>query len=121
VHLKILLGYLFPFFPTNMNRIIYPTSDGIAVIIPADASLPLTYVAAKDVPAGVPFRIVDAADIPADRTYRAAWTADFSTPDGHGADFGAGSDNAVVARNGDTLFIRNEQNGELSTLNHPTA
>jgi hypothetical protein len=104
-----------------MKRIIYPTADGIAVIIPADTSLPIAYIAAKDVPAGVPFRLVDVADIPADRTDRAAWTADFSSPDGHGADFGAGSDNAVVARDGDTLFIRNEQTGELSTLNHPTA
>ena len=104
-----------------MNRIIYPTTEGISVIIPADASLPLSYIAAKDVPTGVPFRLVDSADIPADRTDRAAWTADFSTPDGYGADFGAGSDNAVVARDGDTLFIRNEQTGELSTLNHPTA
>ena len=104
-----------------MNRIIYPTADGIAVLIPADASLPLAYIAAKDVPAGVPFRIVDVAYIPTDRTDRTAWEADFSTPDGHGADFGSGSDNAVIARDGDTLFIRNEQTGELSTLNHPTA
>jgi hypothetical protein len=101
-----------------MNRIIYPTADGIAVLIPADANLPLSYIAAKDVPAGVPFRIVDVADIPADRTERSAWNADFSNPDGHGADFGAGSNNAVVARDGDILFIRNEQTGELSTLNN---
>jgi len=101
-----------------MKRIIYPTADGIAVIIPADASLSLAYIAAKDVPAGVPFRIVDVADIPADRTDRAAWTADFSMPDGYGADFGAGSSNAVVSRDGNTLFIRNENTGELSTLNN---
>ena len=104
-----------------MNRLIYPTTDGIAVITPVDASLPLSYIAAKDVPAGVPFRIVDSADIPADRTDRAAWTADFSSPDGHGADFGAGSDNAVVAREGDTLFIRNEHTGELNAINHHTS
>ena len=104
-----------------MKRIIYPTADGIAVLIPADASLPLAYIAAKDVPAGVPFRILDTAEIPADRSDRAAWTADFSSPDGHGQDFGNGSDNAVVAHDGETLFLRNETTGELSTINDPTA
>jgi len=99
-----------------MNRIIYPTADGIAVLIPADTSLPLAYIAAKDVPAGVPFRIVDSSLIPSDRSDRNAWEADFFNPDGHGQDFGAGSNNAVVAKDGDTLFIRNETTREHSTI-----
>lgn len=66
-----------------MNRIIYPTPDGIAVIIPT-GELPIEDVAAKDVPAGTPYLLIDASDLPTDRTFRAAWTADFSTPDGYG-------------------------------------
>ena len=48
------------------QRIIYPTDDGVAIIVPSE-------IAAKDVPAGKPFKIVDVADIPADRTFRNAW------------------------------------------------
>jgi hypothetical protein len=33
----------------------------------------LSWIAAKDVPAGKPFQIVDVADIPSDRTFRNAW------------------------------------------------
>jgi hypothetical protein len=51
------------------QRIIYPTADGVAVIIPADS----VEAALKDVPAGVPYEIVDAAEIPTDRTFRGAW------------------------------------------------
>lgn len=66
-----------------MNRIIYPTADGIAVIIPT-GELPLEDVAAKDVPAGTPYLFISATDLPTDRTFRAAWEADFATPDGYG-------------------------------------
>jgi len=56
------------------KRIIYPTDDGgVAVIIPADCSLTIEEIAAKDVPAGKPYKIVDVSDIPADRTFRNAW------------------------------------------------
>ena len=68
-----------------MNRIIYPTADGIAVVIPT-GELPIEDVAAKDVPAGTPYRFIDAADLPTDRTFRAAWEADFTVPDGIGAE-----------------------------------
>lgn len=64
-----------------MNRIIYPTADGIAVIIPT-GELPLEDVAKKDVPAGVPYKITPS--IPPDRDFRGAWEADFSEPDGYG-------------------------------------
>lgn len=58
------------------QRIIYPTDDGVAIIIPAPEALEtmtIEEIAAKDVPAGKPFKIVDAADIPEDRTFRNAW------------------------------------------------
>jgi len=55
------------------QRIIYPTDDGVAVIVPADCGLTIEEIAAKDVPAGVSYKIVDVADIPEDRTFRNAW------------------------------------------------
>jgi hypothetical protein len=55
------------------KRIIYPTDEGVAVIVPADCGLSIEEIAAKDVPAGKPFQIVDVADIPSDRTFRGAW------------------------------------------------
>jgi hypothetical protein len=59
---------------TMNSRIIYPTDDGVAVIIPAtECGLTIEEIAAKDVPTGKPFKIVDASDIPSDRTFRNAW------------------------------------------------
>jgi ribosomal protein S12 len=56
------------------KRIIYPTDDGVAVIIPApECGLTIEEIAAKDVPAGVEYKIVDVSDIPEDRTFRNAW------------------------------------------------
>jgi len=55
------------------KRIIYPTDDGVAVIVPADCGLTIEEIAAKDVPAGVSYKIVDVADIPEERTFRNAW------------------------------------------------
>jgi hypothetical protein len=49
--------------------IIYPTDDGVAIIIPA-VSIEL---AMKDIPKGKPYKIVDGSDIPTDRTFRNAW------------------------------------------------
>ena len=66
-----------------MKRIIYPTADGIAVIIPT-GELPIEEVAAKDVPAGTPYRLIESSDLPSDRNFRAAWDADFTNPDGYG-------------------------------------
>jgi len=56
------------------KRIIYPTDDGVAVVVPADCGLTIEEIAAKDVPAGVSYKIVDVADIPEDRTFRNAWS-----------------------------------------------
>jgi hypothetical protein len=56
------------------QRIIYPTDEGVAVIVPADCGLTIEEIAAKDVPAGKPFQIVDVLEVPSDRTFRGAWT-----------------------------------------------
>ena len=55
------------------QRIIYPTDDGVAIIVPADCGLTIEEIAAKDVPEGKPFKIVDVSEIPEDRTFRNAW------------------------------------------------
>ena len=56
------------------SRIIYPTNDGVAIIVPAaECGLTIEEIAAKDVPVGKPFKIVDVTDIPTDRTFRDAW------------------------------------------------
>ena len=55
------------------QRIIYPTDDGVAIIIPADCGLSIEEIAAKDVPQGKPYKIVNGSDIPTDRTFRNAW------------------------------------------------
>lgn len=56
------------------KRIIYPTNDGVAIIVPAsECGLTIEEIAAKDVPAGVKFKIVDTDSIPSDRTFRDAW------------------------------------------------
>lgn len=65
------------------QRIIYPTANGVVVLIPT-GELAIEEVCRKDVPAGVAYKIVDVADIPSDRTFRDAWEADFSNPDGVG-------------------------------------
>ena len=51
------------------QRIIYPTDDGVAIIVPAES----IELAMKDIPEGKPYKIVDVADIPSDRTFRNAW------------------------------------------------
>lgn len=57
------------------QRIIYPTDEGVAVIVPApECGLTIEEIAAKDVPAGKPFEIVDVSEIPSDRTFRGAWS-----------------------------------------------
>ena len=60
------------------SRIIYPTDDGVAIIVPAPEWLAeegntMEVLAQMRVPEGKPFKIVDVADIPSDRTFRNAW------------------------------------------------
>lgn len=73
-----------------MNRIIYKTDDGVAVIIPTPDALQtytIQQIAEKDVPAGKPFKIVDVSEIPSDRTFRNAWTVnEADLTDGVGAE-----------------------------------
>jgi hypothetical protein len=70
--------------------ITYPRkAGGVCIITPIlDCGLTEAEIAAKDVPAGRPYKIIDADIIPTDRYFREAWEADFSQPDGHGADHG---------------------------------
>jgi hypothetical protein len=72
------------------QRIIYPNDNGgVAIIMPTPECLlehTIEEIAAKDVPHGKPYKIVDISDIPSDRTFRNAWEADFSSPDGVGAE-----------------------------------
>lgn len=88
------------------QRIIYPTDGGgVKVLIPTPEALEqygVEVIALKDVPAGKPFKIVGVSDIPTDRSQRDAWTVDEQLlTDGVGADYGAGSDWAVVDWDGD--------------------
>lgn len=47
-----------------MPFITYPQPNGqVAVIIPADPSLSIEEIAAKDVPAGLPYKIVDSLEV----------------------------------------------------------
>ena len=81
------------------KRIIYKNeTGGVSVIIPfLGCGLTIEQIAAKDVPAGAPYKIVDASEIPTDRSSREQWDVDDADlTDGFGADYGAGSANAVV-------------------------
>ena len=109
------------------KRIIYQNENGgMSVVIPAPGcsvpvakeirdeegnlinmqvvmmELTIEQIAEKDVPAGVPYKIIDVADIPADRTLRNTWKVDMTNPHGVGADYGAGSNNAVIGWNADS-------------------
>jgi hypothetical protein len=60
-------------------KIIYQTTDGIAVITPApNCSLTDAQTAAKDVPTGSAYKIVADDYVPSDRTFRNAWTIESS-------------------------------------------
>jgi len=60
-------------------KIIYATTDGIAVITPApNCSLSDAETAAKDVPTGSAYKIVEDSYVPSDRTFRNAWTIEAS-------------------------------------------
>lgn len=81
------------------QAIVYNQPNGVLAIIHPnlDCGLTIQQIAAKDVPFGLPYKIIDASEIPEDRTWRDHWTADNALlTDGVGADYGAGSTNAVV-------------------------
>lgn len=56
------------------KRIIYPTENGISVIVPSpNWNGTIEELAVKDVPANTPYKIVDVSEITSDRTFRNAW------------------------------------------------
>jgi hypothetical protein len=77
-----------------MNIILYPQDEGYVKVTPnLDCGLNIEQIALKDVPFGLPFLIVDSEAIPEE--------PDFLQPYGFGADYGAGSRNAVIGWNAD--------------------
>ena len=57
-----------------MKRIIYKTSDGVAIIVPSPKwTGTMEELASKDAPSGAEHYIVDASTIPTDRKYRMFW------------------------------------------------
>lgn len=83
--------------------IIYPNDiGGVAMLYPVPGcGLTLQQIAFKDVPKGKPFVYLHNVDVPEDNTFFDAFEADFSNPDGHGGDWGNGSNNGVVGWNSD--------------------
>jgi hypothetical protein len=81
-----------------MNKtIIHQNTDGsigLTAYSPK-CGIAIQALAAQVVPKGQPFVIAE-LNAATDRTFRNAWTYDFSEPHGHGADFAAGSDLAVI-------------------------
>lgn len=69
-----------------MYRIIYPNNDTIGVIIPIEY-IDLHTLAQNIVPINIPYKIIHINDLPDDRTFRAAWSYDFHSPDGYGANY----------------------------------
>ena len=57
-----------------MQKIVYKTETGIAIITPAHSIAE----AMKDIPKGAEYKIVDESELPKDRTYRNAWKYDFT-------------------------------------------
>lgn len=92
------------------QRIVYPNDNGgIAMLVPAkDCGLSIETIAKKDVPTGKPYLIVDVNDFPEDFAFFEAFTADFSSPHGYGANYGYGSNYDVIGWNSDETPILRE-------------
>lgn len=86
-----------------MQIIVFRQESGLlATVTPTPEALAsgftLDQIARVSVPAGVPFGIVDDTDFPADRTQRMGWEiSESDAAAGHGADYGTGSENQIVA------------------------
>jgi hypothetical protein len=66
-----------------MNQLIIYTQDNgtVAIIRPTEealATMTITQIASKDVPAGVAYKIVNDDEVPSDRTFRNAWKEDLT-------------------------------------------
>lgn len=84
------------------KRIIYQNEEGGVVMVCPAEEFDVMAVALKDVPKGRPFKILEDTDMPSDFTFYSAWEVHESVlDDGHGADYGTGSDKAVVGWNED--------------------
>jgi hypothetical protein len=82
--------------------VIFPNEQGgVACLFPCDPTISLEQIAKKDVPFGTPYRIVPRNALPEEFHFFDAFEADFSTPDGYGADYGYGSTNEVIGWNED--------------------
>jgi hypothetical protein len=83
------------------QSVVYANDNGgISILYPApECGLTLEQIAFKDVPHGKPFRYINNTDLPEDYTFLEAFEVDFSTPDGHGGDWGNGSKNVVIGWN----------------------
>ena len=77
-------------------KAIYQDPEGNLCVVNPTGELSFEEVCRKDIPAGLPYLVVEDNVIPSDRSFRNAWEADFSNPDGYGADYGVGSFNAVT-------------------------
>lgn len=92
--------------------IIHPNEISITILVPT-GEIPIEEVAKKDVPLNVPYLFISENDIP-DLEFHAAFEVDFSNPDGVGADYGAGSTNAVIEyHEGRPTKLRNDITGEI--------
>lgn len=90
-----------------MNKVIvYNDADGVLCFLTPLCDFDINLIAKKDVPKGLSYKIIDSSDLPEDRTFRSAWEIDNSLlTDGVGADFGVGSDNAVIAYTEKSVII----------------
>jgi hypothetical protein len=57
-----------------VERIIYQTDDGVAVVIPASGFTAEQCI--KDIPTGYSYKIVPTSEVLSDRTFRNAWEVD---------------------------------------------
>ena len=98
-----------------MKIIIYPKENNSIVAVYPTGEIPVEEVARKDIPAGVPYLIIEDTDMPEENEFFEAFEADFSSPHGHGADYGVGTNLAVVEYvNGIATRVRDENTGEVS-------
>lgn len=64
-----------------MNKIVYKTDTGIAVITPSASAIRNKYsmekiIAESNIPSGAEYKIVDESELPKDRQFRNAWGYD---------------------------------------------
>lgn len=104
------------------NVIIYRNdTGGISILRPTPEELSLRdldSIAKKDVPAGCAYAIASEDVVPSDRLFRNAWDiSDDALVDGFGADYGNGSEWAVVGHLSDSMVVvRNERTGETMEI-----